>query len=106
MGWRDSETPDANLLRGAKSIADKADWCSHILPITQEDLEKLATIPGGLSYGEPEMKLSIYKNRRGRYKGIYLFCKQNLGTCRIEPLFATTWDFKYTEIENVHLSAF
>ena len=49
----------------------------------------------------PQIKISIYKNRRGRYKGIYLWCKANLGTCRIEPLFATDYNYNMISIDNM-----
>jgi len=39
--YQNSETPDQNLLRGAKAIADKIDWGGILLATTKEDLENL-----------------------------------------------------------------
>lgn len=103
--WRDSDTPDQNLLRGSKAIADKIDWGSHLLPVTQKDLDSLQEILSRGGYQPPDMKLSIYKNRRGKYKGVYLWCKADLGTCRINPMFATRWDYGFMEMENVKISS-
>ena len=76
-----------------KSIADSIDLGMHILPANQKDLDSLAPILSANTFEKPTTKLSIYKNRRGRYKGIYLWCTANLGICRVKPMFATTWDY-------------
>ena len=47
--------------------------------------------------------MSIYKNRRGRYKGIYLWCKADLGCCRIKPMFCTTYDYEIIPIDDVKI---
>ena len=99
--YEDSETPDQNLLRGAKSIADKIDCGMILLPVKQKDLESLGPIIAG--YDTPTLKLSIYKNRRGRYKGVYLWCKANLGTCRVEPMFCTTYNYELVDIQNIKI---
>lgn len=98
--YQESETPDQNLLRGAKSLADRIDNGSILLGASNEDLTKLEPILGTNNFAFPNMKLSIYKNRRGRYKGIYLWCAADLGTCRINPLFATDYNFNYVPIED------
>lgn len=88
----------------AKSIADKIDYGSILLSVTTRDLEALQSILATNAFDTPTIKLSIYKNRRGRYKGIYLFCKADLGTCRIEPMFATTYNYDIIEIDNVSIN--
>ena len=45
----------------------------------------------------------MYKNRRGRYKGIYLWTKADYGTCRFKPMFATTWDYEIISIEDLKI---
>ena len=100
--WRDSKTPDQNLLRGAKSIADKIDLGSHILPVSEEDLKSLSAVLS--QFPEvPNNKISIYKNRRGRYTGIYLWTHSDLGTCRIQPMFATDWSYNLISIDNIRV---
>lgn len=47
--------------------------------------------------------MSVYKNRRGRYKGIYLWCSADLGTCRIKPLFCTTYQYELVPIDDVKI---
>ena len=42
--WKDAKTPDQNLLRGAKAIADKVDYGSILMNVTSEDIEALESI--------------------------------------------------------------
>lgn len=88
----------------AKSIADKIDYGSILLGVIDEDLIALEPILSTGLYGTPNVKLSIYKNRRGRYKGIYLWCVADLGTCRIIPQFATTYGYEMINIEDTKIS--
>lgn len=106
--YNDSETPDQTLLRGAKSIADKIDFGCVLLGVRERDLNNLENILTNGGFEKPSLKLSIYKNRRGRYKGIYLWCKTDLGTCRINPIFATGWDYELIPIDDtkINISAF
>lgn len=101
--WKDAEIPDQNLLRGAKAIADKIDYGAILLNTTDKDLEALQQILGSNLFSTPNIKLSIYKNRRGRYKGIYLWCKADLGCCRIDPMFATTYDYNIINIDDIKI---
>lgn len=98
--WKEAKIPDQNLLRGAKSIGDKIDWGGILLPVTTEDIESLEPILTSGVFEKPTLKLSVYKNRRGRYKSLYLWCKANLGTCRVNPMFATTYDYELIQIDN------
>ena len=100
--WRESKTPDQNLLRGAKAIADKIDYGSHILPVSEEDLTSLSNVLSQFPKA-PNNKISIYKNRRGRYTGIYLWAYSDLGTCRIQPMFATDWSYNLINIDNIRV---
>ncbi len=99
----DSETPDQNLLRGAKSIADKIDVGMIMLELTQKDRESIRDIVAKGGFEEPLIKISVYKNRRGRWKGIYLWCRADRGCCRIEPMFVTKWNYELVEMEDLKI---
>ena len=101
--YQTSETPDQNLLRGAKSIADKIDLGAILLLAKEDDKKGLEKILQSGTFEVPTLKISIYKNRRGRYKGIYLWCKADLGTCRITPMFATGWDYELVPIDDTRI---
>lgn len=102
--WQDAKTPDQNLLRGAKSIADKIDWGSILLNVKTEDIESLNRILSSGMFDRPTLKLSIYKNRRGKYKGIILWCKADLGCCRVQPMFATTYDYELISLDDLKIN--
>ena len=99
----DSDTPNQNLLRGSKSIADRTDWAAILLATTKEDIDNLSQVLTNNAFERPNIKMSIYKNRRGRYKDIYLWCKADLGTCRIQPMFATTYNYELVQIDNLKI---
>lgn len=94
---------DQNLLRGAKSIADKIDIGSIMLQTSQEDKEALKPILVKKGFSEPVIKISVYKNRRGRYKDILLWCKADRGICRIEPMFATNCAYELVDIPDLKI---
>ena len=101
--YQESKTPDQNLLRGAKAIADKIDYGSILLAVKDEDLVALEKILASNIFERPTIKMSIYKNRRGRYKGVILWCKADLGCCRIKPMFCTTYDYEMVSIDDVRI---
>lgn len=99
----DTDTPDQNMLRGSKAIADKIDLGSILLRVSDDDLVSLESILGSNLFEKPNIKMSIYKNRRGSYKGVYLWCKADLGTCRIKPMFCTTWGYEMLNVDDVRI---
>jgi hypothetical protein len=101
--YQDAETPDQNLLRGAKAIADKIDYGAILMMVKEKDLEALSPILDSNVFDRPVIKISVYKNRRGKYKGVYLWCKADLGTCRIKPMFCTSWDYELINLDNIKI---
>ena len=89
--YQTSETPDQNLLRGSKAIADRIDWGGIMLETTKEDREKVEAFCKKNSLPIPNVKMSIYKNRANKWKGIYLWMSTQTGICRFETLFVTDW---------------
>lgn len=87
----------------AKSIADKIDFGAILLSVKDSDIEALEPILSTGVFDKPTLKISVYKNRRGRYKSIYLWCKADLGTCRITPMFATTWTYEIISIDDLKI---
>lgn len=89
---------DQNLLRGAKAIADKIDAGMIMLEVSQDDLKALDLLIKQNHFEVPQIKMSVYKNRRGRYKDVLLWCKVQRGTCRIEPMFVTDYQYKLIDV--------
>ena len=94
---------DQNLLRGAKSIADKIDAGMIMLEVSQEDLEALQPIIQKGGFEPPQIKISVYKNRRGRWKSVLMWCRADRGCCRIEPMFVTKYNYELCEIEDLKI---
>lgn len=94
---------DQNLLRGAKSIADKIDLGMIMLQTSHEDKEALRDIVMKGGFEEPIIKMSVYKNRRGQYKDILLWCKANRACCRFEVMFATDYQYKLVELPDLKI---
>ena len=69
-----------------------------MLQASQEDKEALKSVLLRNGWPEPDTKISIYKNRRGPYKDILLWCKSDIGTCRIEPQFVTDYQYKLIDV--------
>jgi hypothetical protein len=65
-----------------------------------DDIEALKPIVDEMGIDMPDVKMSIYKNRRGRYKDILLWCKSDRGTCRIDPLFVTRYNYELVEMQD------
>ena len=55
-------------------------------------------------FDKPTVNMSVYKNRRGRYKGIILWCKADLGCCRVNPMFATTYDYELIALDDIKIT--
>ena len=95
---------DQNLLRGAKSIADKIDAGSIMLQLNQQDHDYIDELVKQKGLEMPNLKISIYKNRRGKYNHILLWCKADLGICRINPIFATDYNYELIDIEDLRIT--
>lgn len=76
---------------------------SILLPVKQTDLDKLDAILSNSTFQTPNIKLSIYKNRRGKYKGIYLWCDAHLDCCRVKPIFCTTYDYELIKVDDLKI---
>lgn len=96
--YRSAQIYDQNLLRGAKSIADKIDAGMIMLDASQEDKEALKELVNKNGFNMPDTKISVYKNRRGRYKDILIWCDSNKGTCKITPKFVTNYQYELVDI--------
>ena len=100
MGDEEMSFKDEKSIRGAKSIADKADvgyvmtritdkaWNSIVPTLTAAIKENI--IPASIMNNKPTHILDIYKMRRGRYKMVRIWTKLHLGTGEREDIFITT----------------
>lgn len=102
MSYQDNVL-DQNALRGAKAIADKIDLGITMVQTTKADEEALMPILHNLGITMPRIKMYIYKNRRGRWKDVILWCSDRRGLCQINPEFVTDANYEYIEMENIRI---
>lgn len=102
--YHEAEVYDQGLLRGAKSIADKIDAGSILLEATDKDKEALAPLVKRLGCEMPDIKMSIYKNRRGRWKNVLVWIKSDRGICRLDPIFVTKYSYELVDIEDFKIN--
>ena len=84
-------------------VARKIDCGMIMLQTSQDDRESLKNIVNSMGIEMPDIKISVYKNRRGRYKDILLWCKSNRGICRIDPVFVTNYNYELMDIEDLKI---
>lgn len=85
-------------------VLRKIDLGMIMLEVSQNDLEALSDVIKNGNFQNPQIKISVYKNRRGRYKDILLWCKANRGTCKIEPMFATNYLYELIPMEDLKIN--
>lgn len=101
--YRSANVYDQNLLRGAKSIADKIDLGEIMLEVSNDDREALSDVINRNGLPMPDIKISVYKNRRGEYKDILLWCVSNRGCCKIDPVFVTNYQYELINIPDLRI---
>ena len=72
--------------------------------MTEADKEVINKLCSEKGMEIPNLKMSIYKNRRGRYNHILLWCKADLGICRINPIFATSYSYELIDMEDYKIN--
>lgn len=98
-----AEVLDQNVLRGAKSIADVCDVGMIMVNVTKADQEALKDTLAAGGYEMPQVKISVYKNRRGPYKDIILWCNADRGVCKINPVFITNNNYELQFINDTKI---
>ena len=101
--FRQEKIPDQTLLSGAKSIANRIDFGSIMLDCTPEDIEDITTavLKERPNLGVPNVKCSIYKNRRGKINRVLLWMRADKGTCRYKTLFVTDYNLKWIDPKEI-----
>lgn len=74
-----------------------------MLETTKEDREKLAPFCNQNGLPLPNIKISVYKNRQGKWKGIYLWVNADRSICRFNPIFCTNYSYEIVEMENLKI---
>ena len=90
---------DQGMLAGAKSIANRIDYGSIMVDMTPEDYEDLAgLLESHPELGVPNIKLSIYKNRRGKTNRVICWQYADKGVSRYKTLFVTDYNLNLIDV--------
>lgn len=101
----DYKKRDYQIVRGGKGISDKVDTAYISMPPSKEELELIEPIlkKGGF-IKTPNMTVTMYKGRASKYpKGIKIWQYVDLGTMRVEDLFATDKYYKPIHVEKTYV---
>lgn len=101
--WEDRTTSNQNVLRGAKAIADKIDLGIITVPVNESDREALQPIVAAACLPMPNLVHHVYKNRRGKFKSVKLWCAADFSICRVRALFMTDDNYKIIEIQDLDI---
>ena len=74
-----------------------------LLEATKEDQEKVQEIVKTRGCAMPNVKMSVYKNRRGQWNRIYVWMDADKGTCRFNPVFVTDYQYMPKDIPNTNI---
>ena len=87
--FKNSKELDSSFLRSAKSLSDKVDVGSILMPVREVDRPVIAQYAQKGFEIEPNFVISVYKIRRGSYQNIKVYIYFDRSTCRIEDCFVT-----------------
>lgn len=85
----DGKIADSSLLRGAKSLAEKTDCATIMLPVREVDQGVIDTYCAKGFEQKPNFIIHIYKLRRGSYQNIKVYVYFDRSTCRLYDCFVT-----------------
>ena len=83
-------------------VLRKIDVGMIMLEVDEEDEESLSEIVKN-GFEMPTIKISVYKNRRGPYKNILMWCKEDRGNCRIIPMFVTNYKYELIRVDDLKI---
>lgn len=96
--YKQEKVLDQTMLAGAKSIANRIDYGEIMVDCVQEDIEDIQGIlDSNPSLPTPNVKKSIYKNRRGKHNRVICWMRADKGTCRYKTIFVTDFMFNLVD---------
>lgn len=106
--FKNEANRDQTIVRGAKSIIDKADGAMIAMPPTEKELKKVEPITRELlNKPVPNLVYSLYKNRGGKWNKIKIWLYIDYSTMRVHDLFVTDYEYKLIkDIEKTYINVF
>lgn len=102
--WLDATEVNQNLLRGAKSISDKIDVGSIIMPLREFEKDAIKIASQKMNCEKvPTIGIWFYKNRRSKYKDVVVWCYNYLGRCKLKPAFVTDANYQLIDVPELNI---
>ena len=105
--WKNEKNRDETIVRGAKSIVDKADGALIAMPPTVKEIELIEPLmrKGFGNNIKPNLVYSLYKNRGGKLTKIKIWLYIDYDTMRVYDLFCTDYDYNLRkDIEKTYIN--
>lgn len=104
--FKNESNRDQTIVRGAKSIIDKADGALIAMPPTEKELKKVEPILREMiNKPTPNLIYSLYKNRGGKWNKIKIWMYIEYSTMRVHDLFVTDYEYKLIkDIEKTYIN--
>lgn len=90
--YKNENNRDETIVRGAKSVIDKADVAMILSEPTEKELDKVKKYYRGIEKPMPNRCITLYKNRGGSYNKIKIWLYIDYGTMRVHDLIVTNRD--------------
>lgn len=106
---RDYTIRDAGAIKGSTSLANKADLGITVFPPTKKELELVQPLIDKIRVGMvrtncvPNMVMTVYKNRGGRFKDVKIWFYVDLGTMEFIDLFVTDLNYAPVNIDKTEI---
>lgn len=101
--WKTVKEADQQLLRGAKSISDKIDIGSILLPVRETDKPLIDQYMKKGFQVPPTHCIHIYKVRRGHFNNIKLYVNFDRALARMTDCFVTNNEGKMLEVKDTNI---
>lgn len=105
--WKQAKEADQNLLRGAKSIADKTDAGAILMPIREWDKQIIDSWRQKGESGfcpQPNMVIHVYKVRQNKFNNIRVYVYFDKSTCRMEDCFVADYSGDLLDIKDTNIN--
>lgn len=104
--FKNEANRDQTIVRGAKSIIDKADGALIAMPPSEKELKKVEPILREMiNKPAPNLIYSLYKNRGGKWNKIKIWLYIDYSTMRVHDLFVTDYEYKLiSDIEKTYIN--
>ena len=102
--WKTAKEADQNLLRGAKSIADKIDVGAILMPVREYDKDLIDAYMTRVGFGpRPNAVIHIYKVRQNKFNNVRLYVYFDKSTCRLEDCFCADYSGQVLEVDDTNV---